>query len=428
MKTIFLCFPQREEVEDDMNRFRHSADGLTLCGVKRIRRSPTILDPTNSERMQTSRATAKRRRRSLLESARQAHGGTPEDDAPTTAGLFNTLVHVAQPEQLTTLMSTSPTVTKKVLPAIVSPHVNSFNSSKANEVRSLAIMYRGGILSKRKYSAVVSSGMRQYCERDQRTKYLHLMNGVRVDRLLPYKDLVKVIRSEDIGQLNDIPIAADGHARVAGFFRPLKATVTVMADLFLSNKRMRHTLNWFGQENTFRYAIGGDGAPYGKADEQMTIWCVSFLNRGRRMGSPQDNFLLVLAQCSEGNPAILQYARNLVDEIAALDQETITICGRPCRFVCDMLICDMKYLATLSGELPNSATYFSSFADVSDKNKKQEKGCFLLDGASSQVQTQGDTFIWRPWDYNKRVEVAAKVETFKAALTGDLDSKENRKK
>ena len=28
---------------------------------------------------------------------------------------------------------------------------------------------------------------------------------------------------------------------------------------------------WFGEENTFHFAVGGDGAPYGKADEEMTI-------------------------------------------------------------------------------------------------------------------------------------------------------------
>ena len=65
----------------------------------------------------------------------------------------------------------------------------------------------------------------------------------------------------------------------------------------------------------------------------------------------------------------------------------------------------MKWLAFISRELPNSANYFSSFADVSADN----------------IQVMGATcgrasYYFKPWNYNNRVKVAQKVEAFKRKL------------
>ena len=50
-----------------------------------------------------------------------------------------------------------------------------------------------------------------------------------------------------------------------------------MAKFYLSvNKQRKDELNWFGkQEGSFKVAIGGDGAPFGK-DDQALSWLVSF--------------------------------------------------------------------------------------------------------------------------------------------------------
>ena len=62
----------------------------------------------------------------------------------------------------------------------------------------------------------------------------------------------------------------------------------------------------------------------------------------------------------------------------------------------------MKYLHFIAGELTNSATYFTTFADVSIKNHRNVKGTFG-DGA-------GDT--WKPWKYEDRVKDAKKAQEF----------------
>ena len=73
-----------------------------------------------------------------------------------------------------------------------------------------------------------------------------------------------------------------------------------MAELLLSNKTTRKDLLWFGKpEGTFRYAVGGVGALFGKSGE-ATAFCVSLLNQGARVASEKkSNFLLCIADCSE---------------------------------------------------------------------------------------------------------------------------------
>ena len=67
----------------------------------------------------------------------------------------------------------------------------------------------------------------------------------------------------------------------------------------------------------------------------------------------------------------------------------------------------MKMLAMLGGELPNSAKYFSSFANVSKDNCRDLKGTFGTDKKS----------MWNPWKYTGRVKSANEVEKFKKSLS-----------
>ena len=121
---------------------------------------------------------------------------------------------------------------------------------------------------------------------------------------------------------------------------------------------------------------------------------------------------------------MLQYARKLSAEIAALQGEEVAVAGRLCKFICGLVPVDMKYLATLSGELCNAATYFSSFADVSQQTKSKS-GSFQLPDHSADSSA---VMTWKSWSWTKRLEDAHEVEKFKAKLQGDLESKTNRSK
>ena len=58
---------------------------------------------------------------------------------------------------------------------------------------------------------------------------------------------------------------------------------------------------------------------------------------------------------------------------------------------------NMKMLAMLGGELSNSATYFSTFADVSTKDCTDVWGTF---GSGSLCK-------WKPWEHRTRLKTNA---------------------
>jgi hypothetical protein len=70
----------------------------------------------------------------------------------------------------------------------------------------------------------------------------------------------------------------------------------------------------------------------------------------------------------------------------------------------------------MSGELNNAATYFSSFANVSQDTKKTMGGSIGNDSSAT----------WKPWKYEDRINIAKKVETFKKKLK-DPKNKERGK-
>lgn len=80
---------------------------------------------------------------------------------------------------------------------------------------------------------------------------------------------------------------------------------------------------------------------------------------------------------------------------------------------------DMKMLAMLAGELSNSATFFSTFANVSTKDRTDLGGTF---GSSPSCK-------WKPWQYANRLKDAKAVDYFKASLDGKpLSTKHKRSK
>ena len=84
----------------------------------------------------------------------------------------------------------------------------------------------------------------------------------------------------------------------------------------------------------------------------------------------------------------------------------------------------MKHLETLSGELCYAATYFSSFADVSQKTKSQS-GSFQPSDHSAHSSAD---MTWKSSTRTKRLEDVHEVEKFKVKLQEDLESKTNRSK
>lgn len=66
----------------------------------------------------------------------------------------------------------------------------------------------------------------------------------------------------------------------------------------------------------------------------------------------------------------------------------------------------MNWASTFSGELANSAFYFSPFGNVNNDNKSTVNASL---GQSEQC-------LWKPWVYEGRLQVAKKVEAKKKEL------------
>ena len=76
-------------------------------------------------------------------------------------------------------------------------------------------------------------------------------------------------------------------------------------------------------------------------------------------------------------------------------------------FSFELLPADMKWLATFSGEITNSAFYFSSFANVSHNDKH------IVNGTLGK----GSGNTCHPWAYDERLEVVQAVDKMKQGLS-----------
>ena len=152
-------------------------------------------------------------------------------------------------------------------------------------------------------------------------------------------------------------------------------------------------------------AIGGDGAPFGNWVESMS-WLVSFLYVGPRVASPYDNFLLFGAKCKEDHACVKHLTQQFSSKVEAIEKKTYTVSEKQETFTLELVPSDMKFLAFLNGELNNTATYFSSFANVSKED------CVTLNGKFGLTNDSN----WKPWPCKERLSIAKQVESFKAKL------------
>ncbi len=157
---------------------------------------------------------------------------------------------------------------EKVLPRIVKSKIKEYQLSTPNRVRSMRVLYEGGLLGKRKYTRVRNS-----CDiietGDNKKRKCQIMEGCEIPKIIPYKTLMKYVKSIDIGQVVDLQTLATKLCieSVPGVYRPLRPFLLRLADLYLTVNKENPCLTWFNNERNVIYAaIGADGAPFGKDD------------------------------------------------------------------------------------------------------------------------------------------------------------------
>ena len=169
----------------------------------------TKLDKNNSDKVAGISDNLAGKRRKLTYAAVQnihsiAKGNDDEAKTATECGLWHTLVNS---KEITALCKKSKVFSKDVIPDIIQSSVKSFEKSSKNVIRSVSVLYRGAILSKRKYSSVRSSKVFDYDVVHKKRRLTEFREGCKVPALMPYKDLMGFIGEQNVGKLNNIPQA-----------------------------------------------------------------------------------------------------------------------------------------------------------------------------------------------------------------------------
>ena len=314
-------------------------------------RSPTILVDGKSN---MPPRTAAKRRHEMMKTASRIHGGSENNLTPAFDGMFDTLAKRCKVDKMKEYVFSQKALTKKVASTAFKENSKAFESSPENAKRSIAVFYSSGVMGKWKYKSVrLALSMKKRETMGNGRSAITVMPNCPIPKLLPYNKPVKEINQVSIGNVYKLEEQFQGVMEdeiTQGCFRKLIEYLPRLAKFYLRKDR-KETLQWFGKtEGTFLFAVGGDGCPFGKNESA----CSFLLNVGKRVASSNDNFIIFGGNCEETSPVVRKYCQFLCKEISDIEKKVFEIEGLHVTFKCAELPNDMKMLAMLGGELPNS--------------------------------------------------------------------------
>ena len=118
------------------------------------KKSPTVL--TDEGKLNVPQRSASRRQLETLVAATEVNGGSVEDRSPGLDGMFSTLTKYAKTAALSKYFSSSKKMRKASL-AVIKPQVKQYEQSDHNVIRSLSMLYAGGLMGKVKYEQTRSA-------------------------------------------------------------------------------------------------------------------------------------------------------------------------------------------------------------------------------------------------------------------------------
>lgn len=144
--SIFLTSLQRDQLLSEHVKLPRKSS------VKR----PSTFSLTCSEKLEIPDSIARKRRKLMFDNA-IAVNSRRTDDKPSKRkhalnGLWNTFINTATEQEVRSYLEHSPKVMKKAIPPIINAAVKKYEHSQANLIRSVAVLYEGGISSKKQYN------------------------------------------------------------------------------------------------------------------------------------------------------------------------------------------------------------------------------------------------------------------------------------
>lgn len=253
---------------------------VILCQASisnRVITSRQLFPTTLTEQGQISgpNRSARRRQMETLQTTKMVHGVTPQNMTPAYEGLAAVLNGKASVTEITNMLKKCTKIRDKAISRIIKVEIVNFEKSHDNFVRGFNTLYRSGIVTKQKYSAIRSALSMCSDETGVHRKHITFMKNIPVPKLFTCKNLLQRINQIDIGELYDVRetlcLGLDEEHQVDEKYWDLLQLLKRMALFYLNVNRQRQgKLNWFGKrEGSFTVAIGGDGAPFGKDDQAL---------------------------------------------------------------------------------------------------------------------------------------------------------------
>ena len=359
-----------------------------------------------------SEKTLRRRSAETYQAAESIHAVRSGDKRSCTIGLLETIEKKCEEYDLVNAIKAGKCkkLKERVFPKVYRKAMKGYESTTENILRSVAVYYSNGLMGKVKYRSVYRASTYSFSTDRKKAVRMSVANCP-IPYLVPYYRLVAYIKSVDAGKLYSVRGTLcddlDEKDKVSGCYCNLEDLLVRLAEFYLNSDLYRILM--FSETNTFYVALGGDEAPFGK-DDSACAWLVSILNIGQGVLSSNENFLLLGGNCSKNYIPVRRFLQKLLVDIRKIESTTYQINKKDelidVKFVISELPNDMKMLSFLGGKLSNSATYFSSFADVTLESVRDLTGTY--------GQQRSDT--WKPWKYTHRVSVAKKVAKLKESL------------
>ena len=367
------------------------------------RKKPTVIE--------LSKDVRQRRITEFRKAGKHIHGATKNNLKPLLVGVTDILSSTFKMSSVSEQLLKNNKIKSHMTKALIPVWVKEYEQSSENEHRSLNVYYSHNVMGKAKY--------RSLCTANRNTSF----NKYKAPNYLPYAKLATLINNIEIGELHDISPSLtynlDDDEIKDGCYRNIAEYAIRFATFYLNaNERRVDKLKCFdsiqkkkNDSFIFAMAFGGDGAP-----GSGLSFLLSFLNVGKRIMSSAENYLVFGANVDECSVVARRFVAMAIKDISYLESQVFEIdLGKErilVEFFLGELPNDMKMVAMLGGELPNSAHYFLSFADVNKDNASQINRTF---GSTENND-------WKPWDYSKRVSDAIKVADEKARIAKDNGS------
>ena len=309
------------------------------------------------------------------------------------AGLLAAAAHNTSVSNLATLIKGN-SISHKAAKSLKNDLPQS--SYEESKMKSISTLYDGGIMSKRKYQKIVERERAEMKTLNSRAVPTHC-----IPKHLPYAKVMSAVKAVDRPCL--LPCFDDDTPCYKYRLRDIVPHILpVYLDMGESNPS---SLKWFGMPQTFQLAIGEDGAPLSQVRSMHTM-LLSVLNFSESVSSPKHNHIIMAGECAENDVRLETYYKTLTEEIRDMSENGIVIGDKHFDIKVSLFPADQKFHAHLAGELSNAATYPSTYADLKKTDLSMDKHGIL----------PGQFGRWKPWDFEHRLKVAAKVSEFKRQM------------